>query len=171
MNHSAHPNHSETPKSAAGPRLLPSNRSFENDPMPVFHTRIKVRWNELDANGHVNNMYYQSYFDQARVEAFEQSGLSIASLRERGIGPVIYRAELNYRRELKHPDTITITTSVVEHGRSRGILAQRIESDRTGELVCDARFHGIFMDLEKGRPVPFPAELTNSAATLPDYRL
>ena len=118
----------------------------------------------MDANGHVNNMYYQSYFDQARIEAFEQAGLSIAELRARGIGPVIFKAELDYRRELKHPDSITITTRVVERHRSRGVLAQQIESDRTGEIVCTARFHGIFMDLKAGRPIPFPMELMNGAA-------
>ncbi len=151
----------------------PANRTGQsaNLPVPVFHTRLKVRWNELDANGHVNNMYYQSYFDQARIEAFEQAGLSIAALRERGIGPVIFKAELDYKRELKHPDSITISTWVEEHRRSRGVLAQQIESDRTGEIVCRARFHGVFMDLAAGRPLPFPQELTNGAAILPDYRL
>ncbi|MCR9141786.1 MAG: acyl-CoA thioesterase [bacterium] len=162
--------------SSNSPQSLPSKAANRSDPTPpaspaVFHTRLKVRWNELDANGHVNNMYYQSYFDQARIEAFEQAGLKIDELREQGIGPVIYKAELDYRRELKHPDSITVTTWVAEHRRSRAVLAQQIESDRTGDVVCTARFHGIFMELAAGRPMPFPPELLNGAAALPDYRL
>ena len=80
------------------------------EPRRVFAKEIPVRWAELDSNGHVNNMHYQSYFDEARISSCEEVGFSIAALREAGRGPVIQRIEFDYLHELKHPDTARILT-------------------------------------------------------------
>jgi acyl-CoA thioester hydrolase len=128
----------------------------------AHRTRIKVRWNELDANGHVNNMYYHSYFDQARIEAFADAGVDRTRMLELGIGPVIYRSEIDYRKELKHPDYALLSTWFVEGERARGVVMQTLESERDERLVATARFNGFFMDLRRGRPVPMPDEIRNS---------
>ena len=134
-----------------------SNR--EEISLRKFECRIKVRWNEMDSNGHVNNMYYQSYFDQARIEVFEKVGLDMEEMRERGIGPVIYKTELDYKKELKHPDTAIITSSIEVFKKTRGIIHQIIHSGRSGEEVCVARFHGMFMNLKRMRPQVFPEQI------------
>lgn len=123
-----------------------------------FESEIKVRWSEMDANGHVNNSVYMQYFDQARIEAFADAGFGAEVLREKNIGPVIYSAEVDYKKELKHPDSVRILTQFTDVQKSRGTVLQKMFSARTGDLISSARFKGVFMDFQRKRPVPFPEE-------------
>jgi acyl-CoA thioester hydrolase len=128
-------------------------------PEGAFETKLNVRWTEMDANGHVSNMYYQSYFDQARMNAFAACGVDLAYLREHNVGPVIFHAELEYRKELFFPDTALIYTYGLKVERSRGRLRQVLVSERSGQVVCVGTFDGIFMDLVRKRPTFFPEAL------------
>ncbi|AYV56528.1 acyl-CoA thioester hydrolase [Leptospira kmetyi] len=118
----------------------------------LFSHTLKVRWTDQDENGHVNNGVYQSYFHEARVAAFDETGLSLNELRQRNIGPVILKAELEYKLELKYPDTARITTRFEAQKGSRVLTIQDLFRVSDGALVCSAKFHGLFMDLKKMRP-------------------
>ncbi|MFK7980076.1 MAG: acyl-CoA thioesterase [Saprospiraceae bacterium] len=37
-----------------------------------FQIDCTVRWGDMDANGHVNNTVYYRYFENARVEIFQE---------------------------------------------------------------------------------------------------
>lgn len=123
-----------------------------------FESEIKVRWNEMDANGHVNNSVFMQYFDQARIEAFATVGFGADVMREKNMGPVIYNAQIDYKKELKHPDSVRILTQFTDVQKSRGTVVQNMFSATTGDLISSAQFKGIFMDFSRKRPVPFPEE-------------
>lgn len=44
---------------------------------------VQVRWGELDANGHFNNIYFLRYWEEARVLSMTQWGFDIAELSEK----------------------------------------------------------------------------------------
>lgn len=123
-----------------------------------FTTELPVRWDEMDANGHVNYARYFDYYSEARVDA---AGKGVfRELREQQIGPAIYRAEIDYAKELHHPDTIHILTWLDERiGRTRLSIRQNIYSVTSGELVSQAKFYAIFMNLKTRRPIRVPAVL------------
>lgn len=114
---------------------------------------IEVRWDEMDANQHVNNKVYQSYFDEARVRAMGEKGVDFVHLRQKHIGPVITRMELDYKHPLHHPDVAVIESWLenVEKYRSQFVSQLRRKSD--GKMVCEARAFWTFLNLERGRPV------------------
>ncbi|TGL73867.1 acyl-CoA thioesterase [Leptospira yasudae] len=117
-----------------------------------FTHYVKVRWVDLDENGHVNNGVYQSYFDEARRAAFEETGLSLGELRKRNIGPVILKAELEYKMELKYPETTRLVTRFEAKKGSRVLVIQDLYRESDGALVCSSKFFGLFMDLKRMRP-------------------
>ncbi len=128
-------------------------------PEGAFVTRLDVRWTEMDSNGHVSNMYYQCYFDTARMNAFSACGVDLAYLREQNVGPVIYHADLEYRKELFYPDAALIYTYALKIERSRGQLRQVLVSEQSGQIICVGTFDGIFLDLVRKRPTHFPEAL------------
>ncbi|PJZ57517.1 acyl-CoA thioesterase [Leptospira barantonii] len=118
----------------------------------LFSHTVKVRWVDLDENGHVNNGVYQSYFHEARVAAFDETGLSLTELRKRNIGPVILKAELEYKAELKYPETTRITTRFEAQKGSKVLTIQELYRESDGVLICSAKFYGLFLDLKRMRP-------------------
>jgi acyl-CoA thioester hydrolase len=116
-------------------------------------TALDVRWDEMDANQHVNNKIYQSYFDEARVRAMTDKGVDFAALREKQIGPVITRTEIDYKNPLHHPDTALIESWLENVDKYRSEFVQVITRQSDGKVVCAARTFWTFMNLARGRPV------------------
>jgi YbgC/YbaW family acyl-CoA thioester hydrolase len=123
----------------------------------AIHTmELPVLWSQMDANGHVNNGVYQFFFDEARMVALEEEGFSIAEMRENQIGPVIYRAELEYSKPLTHPNTAIIETTFGAISKARGQVIQTLYRKSDHELVCKAIFHALFFDFKINRPWKMP---------------
>ncbi len=114
---------------------------------------IEVRWDEMDANQHVNNKVYQSYMDEARVRAMQEKSVDFVSLRENKIGPVITRVEIDYKTPLHHPDSVTIESWLENIAKYRSEFVQTMTRNSDGKLVCQARTFWTFLNLERGRPV------------------
>ncbi|TGK32380.1 acyl-CoA thioesterase [Leptospira gomenensis] len=132
-----------------------------------FTHTVKVRWVDLDENGHVNNGVYQSYFDEARRAAFAETDLSLNDLRSRNIGPVILKAELEYKAELKYPETARLVTRFEAYKGSRVLTIQDLYRESDGALVCSAKFYALFMDLKRMRPYKVSEEEANKLSYKP----
>ncbi|MDH5720727.1 MAG: thioesterase family protein [Spirochaetia bacterium] len=123
--------------------------------MPHFTTDINVRWEEMDVNGHINYAAYLDYYSEARIEAVGQE--LFLSLREEGIGPAIYKAEIDFINELFHPDRVHIVTYVDESiGKTRVSVIQEMYSHKKEALISKARFFAIFMNSKNRKPVRMP---------------
>ncbi|TGN14506.1 acyl-CoA thioesterase [Leptospira ilyithenensis] len=121
-----------------------------------FVSELSVLWSDMDSNGHVNNGVYQFYFDEARMQALEEEGFSLAKMREEKVGPVMYKAELSYNKPLSHPDKIRIETTFGDVTKTRGKVFQTMRRVSDGELVCQAVFHTIFFNFNTNRPWKLP---------------
>ncbi|HTY71800.1 MAG TPA: acyl-CoA thioesterase [Actinomycetes bacterium] len=61
------------------------------------HTcRCPLRWSDMDAYGHVNNVAYLVYLEQARISLFD--AVPLGGLLESGV--VVVKHEIHYRRPL-----------------------------------------------------------------------
>jgi len=120
-----------------------------------FTSDFKIRWNEMDLNGHINYANYLDYYSEARLEAMGHDTFNV--LNQQGLGPVVYKAELDFIKELRHPDTAHIVTWVDQTiGKTRVAVNQQIYSTDKITLVSAARFLIFFMDVNKRKPVPMP---------------
>lgn len=122
---------------------------------PYFTTDINVRWEEMDINGHINYAVYLDYFSEGRLDAIGND--LVASLRQENIGPVIYKIEVEYLKEMHHPDAAHIVTWIEKvESKTRIQVRQNIYSKRSGKLVSKGTFHSVFMDTAKRRPTRIP---------------
>ncbi len=80
--------------------------------MNLFSKTISIRWADIDPNFHLRHSVYYDFGTQQRIEILEQSGLTLNIMKEQGFGPVIFREECVFKREIKLSDTITITAKI-----------------------------------------------------------
>jgi len=57
-----------------------------------------VRWGDMDALRHVNNVAYLQYLESARIGFFEAKGWNSVDIGAAGQGPVVVSQTFNYRR-------------------------------------------------------------------------
>jgi acyl-CoA thioester hydrolase len=80
-----------------------------------FVTTDKVRYNDTDRQGHVNNAVFATFMELARVELLHHPELG---LREDGASLVLARLVIDYRAEVHFPGEVQIGTRVGKIGRS-----------------------------------------------------
>jgi acyl-CoA thioester hydrolase len=102
----------------------------------------QVLWSQVDANRHLRHSAYADFGAQGRIEALRSVGITDESFREFHIGPILFREELLYLREVQPGDTLHITCEVLsmrsdgsrwsfrqEMYRSDGVKAAQINTD------------------------------------------
>lgn len=118
---------------------------------------ILVRPTEIDVNGHVNNGKYVDYLEWGREDWYEQVGLPYETLLAMGAITVTVNLNLNFRRECRQGERLTILTRPERLGRTSFALRQEIRK-ADGEVAADAVVTMVTIDPETrtSRPVPEP---------------
>jgi acyl-CoA thioester hydrolase len=80
-----------------------------------FTQSIPVRWGDLDANNHVNNATYFTYFEQARIAWLESIG---AQNTAEGQGPVVVQTGCDFLKPIPYPETLEVRVYGGAPGRS-----------------------------------------------------
>ena len=118
--------------------------------MQSFSLPIQIRWADIDQNRHLRHSVYYDYGATVRIACFSLQGLTTAKLEELGIGPIAFREEAVFRRELKFEDQITINLEVVKATKDFGrwtIRHQILKAD--GTLAATITLDGAWIDLHK----------------------
>lgn len=119
---------------------------------------IVVRSTEIDVNGHVNNAKYLEYLEWGREEWYEKAGLAYDVFYRMGIQTVTVNVNINYRKECRQGDRLTIATRPERMGRTSYVLSQAIRN-QAGELCADALVTSVTMDHATRRSTEVPAVL------------
>lgn len=116
---------------------------------------IIVRSTEIDVNGHVNNAKYLEYLEWGREEWYESAGLYYDVFTQMGIQTVTVNININYRKECRQGDRLTIYTRPERVGRTSYVLYQEIRNQHN-EIVADAKVTSVTMDIatRQSREVP-----------------
>ena len=126
-----------------------------SDQDSVFRLQVYRRFSDLDPLGHVNNVVFYDYLQEARVQLLHQLGF----MRVEGFSMVVVKQEMTYRKPLLlSPEPITIESWVDHIGNSSFTFHYRI-IDEDGDLAAVASTVLAAVDLATGRPVRLDPEL------------
>src|SRR6478672_1698746 len=108
--------------------------------MPLSQFKViidqPVDWGDMDSFGHVNNVVYFRYFENARVEYFRRIGWW-EYLAATGIGPIVGSTHARFRRPVKYPETLAAGAKVTSFAADRFTLRHALVSRTSGELVTE----------------------------------
>jgi acyl-CoA thioester hydrolase len=120
-----------------------------------FHTPIRVRFGETDANRHVNQVSYFIYIEQARMDYFAQLGLTEA-VHDPYSQTTLIAADLAC--EFKAPaffgQTLHAYARVVRLGRSSLAMEYALVEPEGRRLVAAGRGSLVYFDHEAARSTP-----------------
>ena len=136
--------------------------------MPEPFTReFHVRWGDLDFNGHMKNTAYLDTAADVRLMYFDSRGFSLREFERLRIGPVIQQEELEYFRELRMLQTVTVTLAAAglsEHG-SRFRLRNEFFGEG-GKLAARVFSTGGWLDQSARRLTRPPEDLARALLDL-----
>lgn len=76
--------------------------------MNEFHCPVQVRWSDLDPNFHLRHSVYYDWGAYCRILHFNTHGLTSDVMRQLSIGPIIFREECIFKKEIRFGDEINI---------------------------------------------------------------
>lgn len=138
------------------------------DFMSVFFTKINVRWSDCDMNQHVRHSAYYDYGAHSRIRFFNENGYSSSQLKQLNIGPIIFKEECSFIKELKLNDVVTVNIlkgEVNENG-SRWTFHHELFNQKK-EKVAHVTLNGAFLNLVKRKLTIPPEKLAEALKNLP----
>lgn len=136
--------------------------------MSVFDMPMQIRWSDLDPNFHLRHSVYYDWAAMCRMEFLVRNGLTPAVMQRLQFGPIIFREEAVFRKEIKYGDEININLLLVKGRRdySRWTIAHEIR--RQDGIVCAVvTIDGAWMNVAERKLFVPPAEVTEVFQKMP----
>ena len=93
---------------------------------------------QCDHMNHMNVMWYTGKFDEASWQLLSSLGLSRSRLSSEGSGMAAVEQHIQYKRELRAGDPITIRSAVLQVKDKSIWLSHEMRNDDTGDVAATA---------------------------------
>lgn len=128
----------------------------------------QVLWSHVDANMHVRHSAYSDFAAQARLNMLYKIGIKPADLLKVRIGPILFREELIYLREIGADETVRVTSEVTK-GRPDGsrwsIRHELYRSDDVKAAIVNV--DGAWIDMNIRKLTGLPEAISGLFASAP----
>lgn len=129
------------------------------DNTPAYTKEFHVRWADCDFNGHMRHSAFNDYGAHLRVSMFTDFGLPIEKLMSEEMGPVLFREETKFYKELRLNQAFKVDCEIISMRRNGKIWSMHhhfYTSDN--QLAAELTVDGAWMSLTKRKVVTPPAE-------------
>ena len=129
---------------------------------------IQIRWSDLDPNFHLRHSCYYDMAAQLRVEVLGMYGVTLKAMQEGGFGPILFREECVFKREIRYADRITLDVKLsrLRQDRSRWSFHHTFVRD-DGTLCATLTVDGAWMDTRLRKLAPPPPITDEVMAAFP----
>lgn len=129
---------------------------------------FQVIWANIDANRHLRHTAYNDYAAQVRVNFFTDNGFSVETLVKTEIGPILFREETKFLKEVGINESIkvNIQLAAMRKDGSRWKIIHRIYKE-DGIPSAIVTVEGAWMDLVARKLVVPPKGLLSIFESMP----
>jgi acyl-CoA thioester hydrolase len=129
--------------------------------MNDFVRNVQIRWSDLDPNFHIRHSVYYDWGAFCRIEFLNEHGLTAEVMQELKFGPILFREECQFRREIRSGDEITMNLQILKSRSdfSRWTIQHEIKRI-DGTLCALLTVDGAWMDVTR-RKLATPPEKIN----------
>ena len=131
--------------------------------MKEFIKEVEVRWSDLDPNVHLRHSVYYDWGAFCRVAFFQQYKLTTETMAQLRIGPILFREECVFRKEIRLGDKVTIDLQLVKAKRdfSRWTIEHTIV--KNGDVVAAIlTVDGAWIDVVRRKLATPPQEVVDT---------
>jgi acyl-CoA thioester hydrolase len=104
--------------------------------MLTYQKPIILRWSDLDPNYHVRHSVYYDLAAQMRVEILNETGITLKLMQEQQFGPILFREECVFRKELRYGDNLMIDIKLLKANADFSRWSMQHQFIRDNETVC-----------------------------------
>jgi len=128
--------------------------------MEDFKTRIQIRWSDLDPNVHLRHSVYYDWGAMARIEFFYKYGLTAQLMNKLKVGPIIFREECVFKKEIHYGNEIHMTLYATKARRdfSRWSISHDIIKE-DGVVAATLTVDGSFLNIIERKLAVVPPEI------------
>ncbi len=133
---------------------------------------VHAGWAAMDPNAHLRNTAYLDLAVDVRLGFFAEHGFPFAEFQRLGVGPVARRDALEYFREVRYLEAVTVTLALAGLSPDGARIAMVNEFYRGTTVVADAlaarvTTHGGWMALATRRLTVPPEGLLAAVRAMP----
>lgn len=82
--------------------------------MNEYKQEIQLRWADLDPNFHVRHSAYYDYAANLRTQFISSNGVTPQLMMAEHFGPVLFREEATFRKEIRYGDVLSINLKLLK---------------------------------------------------------
>jgi acyl-CoA thioester hydrolase len=126
--------------------------------MEKFNKQVQLRWSDMDPNFHIRHSVYYDWGAMCRIDFLTNYGLTPTVMQQHFFGPIIFREECVFRKEIKFGDEIIITAAVTKARRDYSRWTFQHHIYKNSDTLCAIlTIDGAWIDT-KLRKLYMPAE-------------
>jgi acyl-CoA thioester hydrolase len=130
--------------------------------MEAFSQPAGLRWADLDPNGHVRHSVYYDWGAMVRIAYLESQGVGLDWMTRNAIGPVLFREEARFQRELRLGDQVVVDVRLAASSPEGRKWRMSHRFFKGGELAATLEVDGAWLDLRARKIVVPPPELVRA---------
>lgn len=104
--------------------------------MDSYIKKIELRWADLDPNFHLRHSVYYDYGAYARISFLEEHGLTARVMGELNFGPILFREECVFRKEIRLGDAISIDLQLLKARQDQGRWSIQHRIFKNGDILA-----------------------------------
>ena len=136
--------------------------------METFIREVQVRWSDLDPNVHLRHSVYYDWGAYCRIAFLDEHKLSAEAMQRLQIGPILFREECVFRKEIRLGDNVKISLQVLKAKKDYSRWTIRHTVVKNTEIVAAIiTVDGAWLDIAKRKLAPAPVEVFDVFSQMP----
>ncbi|WP_313190245.1 acyl-CoA thioesterase [Sphingobacterium sp.] len=128
----------------------------------------QVLWSQIDANVHLRHSAYADFCAQARSNMLNKMALSLEEFNKRKIGPILFREELNYLREIGLDERVKVSVVITKFNKLNSRFSFRHEIFKeNGVKAAVVLVDGAWMNIRERKLTNIPEEWMEIISKIP----
>ena len=116
----------------------------------IFEVSFPTIWANFDANAHMRHTAYNDYAAEVRSRFFASQGFSLTEFAKFNIGPILFKEETSFFREITLGENIKANLSIIGFSEKfeRFKFKHQIIKEN-GVISAEIKIYGAWIDLSK----------------------
>ncbi|MEX0791899.1 MAG: acyl-CoA thioesterase [Pirellulaceae bacterium] len=137
----------------------------------VYHHPIEVLAEHIDMQGHVNNLVYLRWMQDAAVAHSLDRGWGRAQYEEMGCGWVVRSHQITYLHPAFESESLEVVTWIDSFRRASCLRKYEIQRPSDKKILATAETSWAFLDLTRRLPTRVPREILEAFLPVDDVNL
>jgi len=131
---------------------------------------FEFRWSDVDANQHVMHSKYYEAAAHCRMSFLKEKGITMALLKEASVGPILFREECSFRREIHGGEIISVSFQITK-AKKDGSRFSTIHEFKKSDGTIAATLHAdlAWIDTEKRKLTTPPSIVMDMMEDAPKH--